>query len=188
MSRRNAGIVLMGLGSLLVVVGIVVWAASGGNLTIADGSTTSTSRQTTSAPATESTGPGTTTPPATTSPTPAPTTTVVDLTPDIEAFVPVFADAIGAGDADFLFNTLHPAVLAIYDEATCRAFIDSDILLLEDYRLTGPATGPETQTIATFEVDVYSGPVSFRFQGETFDTTATFAFLDNRVTWFTECA
>ena len=35
--------------------------------------------------------------------------------------------------------------------------------------------------------EVFTVPVAFEFQGQTFEATATFAAVDGRMHWFTEC-
>ncbi len=67
----------------------------------------------------------------------ATTTTTLDATAEIEAFVEEFAAAIEREDVDSLLATLHRAVLETFDEEVCQTFIENEILLLGDYRLTG---------------------------------------------------
>lgn len=114
------------------------------------------------------------------------TTTTFDARAEIQAFVVVFAEAIANSDIDLLFGTLHPAVLERYEAEVCRTFIEDEILLLEDYRLTGDLQGPTTETIGSFTYEAYVGPVTFGFRGEDFESTAKFA-IDDGVRWFTEC-
>ncbi len=118
------------------------------------------------------------------------TTTVVALTPaeQIEAFLVEFNAATANSDVDFLVGRLHPAVFTLFDEETCRAFIESDILVLSNYQVTGDITGPTVTSIGGQEVTGYlTAPVSFVISGETFEQEGAFALLDGQVYWFTQC-
>ena len=68
--------------------------------------------------------------------TPAPQT--------VEAFLEEFNTAVADGDVEFLTGRLHPVVIGLYGEDVCRAFVESDILTLNNYQLTGDVTGPIT--------------------------------------------
>ena len=184
MTRRTLGIALMVFGGILAVAGLAEWVTAGMSAVTADPTTTLAEGASTTA--TADAKPSTTKPASTTS-TLGPTTTTIDPVTAIEAFVVEFADAIDRGDADFLFTTLHPAVLVIFDEGLCVDFIEAEILLLQNYRLTDQVTGPTTQSVATFSVDMFMGPVAFVLQGQDFEVSASFALEDNQVRWFTEC-
>lgn len=198
MSRRTVGLALMVAGGVVVVVALIGMLTGGGASTEAGATSTSTSTTTTSAATTAATTTAATTTPTMTilesttaaSTTTAPTTTVA-VQPDpveaIETFVPEFAGMIAAGDVQGLFDTLHPAVLDAQDTDLCRTYIEREILALVDYRLSGPVTGPVSTTFGSTTVDMYSGPVSFTYQGQSFDSTATFALDDGEVRWFTTC-
>lgn len=195
MTRRALGFALMVLGGVVVVVAIVGMVAGGGAPAEPVAAPTSTSTaMTTTTPATAAST-TTTTVASTTIPTmtivettTTPSTTApVDPAAAIAAFVPEFANMITAGDAQGLFDTLHPAVLETQDANLCKSFIEREILALVDYRLTGDVTGPVPTTFGSTTVDVYSGPVSFTYQGQTFDSSATFAMVDGGVRWFTTC-
>lgn len=123
----------------------------------------------------------------TTTSVPATTTTTLDAAAEIEAFVEEFSAAIERRDIDFLLGTLHPAVIELFSEELCRTFIEDEILLLGDYRLTGEIDGPTRQTIGSFTINMYAGPVAFTFQGQDFEGDAAFAIEENGVTWFSEC-
>lgn len=177
----------MVLGGVVVVVAIVGMVAGGGAPAEPVAASTSTSTVTTTT--TPATTASTTTTAATSTMTIVDTTTstTVDPVTAITAFVPEFANMIAAGDAQGLFDTLHPAVLQTQDANLCMSFIDREILALVDYQLTGAVTGPVPTTFGSTTVDVYSGPVSFTYQGQTFDSTATFAMVEGAVRWFTTC-
>lgn len=197
-TRRTLGLSLMVLGGVLMIVAIIGLIAAGGS-TAAPVAASATTTEATTVPAVTTTTPATTA--TTTAATTAPTMTIVETTttsaptttsqPDpihaIEAFVPEFAGMIAANDVDGLFNSLHPAVLDQQDADLCRTYIEREILALVDYRLTGAVTGPNPTTFGSTTVDVYSGPVSFTYQGQSFDSTATFALVDGNVRWFTTC-
>jgi hypothetical protein len=72
----------------------------------------------------------------TSSPTPTePPPEAPDPEAEIEWFARLFAFATEAGDADFLFDRLHPAVVLRDGEAACRAFVKGTILQIQDYRI-----------------------------------------------------
>lgn len=188
MKRKALGLWMMIGGALVALTGVGAWLLSKPDVPSGGSSTSVT--ETTVIPASTTTLPvtTTTTEPATTSTTvPPTTTTTLDADAAIASFVPVFADAIDRQDGDFLFDTLHPAVLALFDEATCRAFIADEILQLGQYRLIGEVDGPTTQLVADMEVEMYQAPVAFVFQGQEFTSEAAFALVEDSVRWFTQC-
>lgn len=149
---------------------------------------------------TTSTSPTTTTRPVESSTTQAPTTTAVPATttttalpPEtVEDFVSAFAAAIAAGDVDFLVDRLHPAVIGGFGPALCRAWIETEILELVDYQVTGPVAGPSPQSFTTPAgtgtiEDAFSAPVSFVFQGQQFDGEGDFALVDGEMRWMGQC-
>jgi hypothetical protein len=187
----------MVLGGVLVIAAIIgLIAGGGGTAGPVEASATTTASTTTVPAATTTTATTTTTVATTTTPTmtiietttvATTTTTAPDPVAAIEAFVPEFAGMIATGDVQGLFDTLHPAVLDAQDADLCRAYIEREILALVDYRLTGAVTGPAPTTFGSTTVDVYSGTVSFSYQGQPFDSTATFALVGGQVRWFTTC-
>lgn len=176
---------------MIALVGLIGWLAAGGDADEtpeALDTTTTTAAATTSAPSTTTTIPPTTTTlPPTTTTVPPTTTTTFDTSGAVEDFVVEFADAIGRQDIEFLMDSIHPSVLALFDAESCRTFVEEEILLLEDYRLTGEVEGPESQTIADMPVNMYRAPVAFTFQGQEFASEAGFAFEGPEVRWFTQC-
>jgi hypothetical protein len=189
MTRRSVGLLLLIFGGLVAAIGLI------GMFTSDDG--TGSEALPTSTTASQDIRTTTTTSVATTSTTqiadttttsvPATTTTTLDATAAIETFVEEFSVAIERQDVDSLMAALHPAVLEAFNEELCRSFIEDEILLLGDYRLTGPIQGPTPQNIGSFTVGMYTGPVAFTFQGQDFESDASFAIEANGVTWFTEC-
>lgn len=99
----------------------------------------------------------------------------------------MFTDAITHADTELLLEALHPAVISLFDEDSCRAFIEDEVLELDRYRLIGEVEGPERQVVADMEIEMYTAPVAFAFQGQEFTSEAAFAFLDGQVRWFTQC-
>ena len=95
--------------------------------------------------------------------------------------------AIELENVDFLFERLHPEVLALSTPELCRDFIEREILELREYEQVGPVEGPERRDLSTGLESVYTVPVSFVFQGTAFEVTATYAVVDGEVRWFTEC-
>jgi hypothetical protein len=49
-----------------------------------------------------------------------------------------FAKAIDAGDSSCLFERLHPAVKATYEDAMCRVYIGDRVLLEDESLQVGP--------------------------------------------------
>ena len=186
LSRRSTGLFMMIGGVGIALAGIVGLLFSGGSGS--QTASTTLAPTTTSPPLTTQQSISTTTTqlvPTTTLP-PA-TTTTIDANAAIQTFVPTFAEAIAIQDVEYLLDTLHPSVFALFDEETCRSFITDEILQLEQYRLIGEADGPTTQLVAETEVDMYQAPVAFAFQGQEFTSEAAFAFVENQVRWFTQC-
>ena len=177
---------MMIIGALLTVVGVAGIALDGDDVAVA--ATTSSTASTSAATTTTSTS--STTPPTSTT-TIAPTTST--LPPEIvEEFAVAFAAALERGDADFVFDRLHPVVIAIHDQASCRATVEDRVLLITDYRLTGPVSGPESTdfTVSNRIITVselFRAPVAFGFQGTEVETEGVFALLDGEMRWFTDC-
>ena len=133
----------------------------------------------------------TTTAPTTTS-NAATTTTIVLGVGAIEEFVEDYRTALDSDDVAFLFDWLHPGVKDGYGSDLCREWVAREIAALESYELTGPLVGPSSATISTesgtFEVDdLYSGPISFVYQGATFEGPAQFAVQDGSIYWLGIC-
>jgi hypothetical protein len=110
---------------------------------------------------------------------------------DVRVFVEALAAAIAGGDADFVFDRLHPVVLGTFDAEICRTFVEGEILALVDYRIVGDIT-TEARTFTVDGEAVTIDPlfvvgVGFTFQGEEFTSDATFAAVDGEMRWFAEC-
>ena len=135
--RVRIGTAVSLIGALLIVVGVV------GLLTQEDCGETSAATTTTGETTTTTGAASTTTPGEATT-----TTTTAVPVETVEDFFVDYVQAIESGDVDFLFARLHPVVLDQPSADTCRGFIEREVLALEDYRTTGPAVGPEAQTVA----------------------------------------
>ena len=177
----------MVLGGIVAVMGLIGMITSGDGGIREVASPTTTTIEDIKTTTTTSVATTTTSQVVTTTTSEVTTTTTLDAAAGIEAFVEEFAATIEREDVDSLLATLHPAVLETFDEEICRTFIENEILLLGDYRLTGEPDGPNRQTIGSFTVDMYTGPVAFTFQGQDFESDASFAIEQTGVTWFTEC-
>lgn len=106
----------------------------------------------------------------------------------VEEFFVEHVEAIESGDVDFLVSRLHPVVLGMPSADLCRAFIEREILALGNYRIAGDVAGPVSQEVAGSAVpELYSVPVTFEFQGQSFTGVATFAPVEAQMHWFTEC-
>jgi hypothetical protein len=172
-------------GVMIALFGVVGWMRSADQIpdagptttatTMPDPTTTPPSTTTTVAPTTTSTTVSTT------------TTTTIDAGPVIESFVDIFTDAIERQDTELLVDTLHPAVIGLFGEEACRAFISEEILQLQQYRLIGEVEGPTPQMVADTALDMFRAPAAFVFQGQEFTSEAAFAFDNGEVRWFTQC-
>jgi hypothetical protein len=206
--NERTGIVLMGIGLLLTVAG-VVWLATGDfGSDAAAAPVTTTAAATTAAPTAAATtttagAPATTTTIAsttTTAPTMttaapgtttgAPTTTTASSAETLDEFIAEYQAALADDDSGFLFDRLHPVVLALFDADTCRAYIDREIVTIASYTMTGT---PTTRAAAfdtpdgPVNVDLIEAPIHFEFQGQGVDTTGQFALVDGQIRWFTQC-
>jgi hypothetical protein len=106
----------------------------------------------------------------------------------VTGFIADFAAAIAAADVAFLYDRLHPLVPQTFGEEACRAFLEREVLALQQYRLAGAVAGPETGLVAGVEVpDLFRVPVAFTYQGQLFEAEAVVALVDGEMRWFTEC-
>ena len=185
MTRRQTGAVAVVAGVLLSGFGLVDLIGSPAEDN--EASTPTTTTVVAAAP----TSTETTTAPTTT--TTAVTTTTLALgVGAIEEFVEDYRAALDSDDVAFLFEWLHPGVKDGYGSDLCREWVAREIAALESYELTGPLVGPSSATISTesgtFEVDdLYSGPISFVYQGATFEGPAQFAVQDSSIYWLGIC-
>jgi hypothetical protein len=134
----------------------------------------------------------TTTRPTTTTADPTTSSTIAPGLGAVERFVVDYRVALDTDDVAFLFEWLHPAVKDGYGFDLCRDWVAREIATLESYQLTGPLIGPSSATIATnggtFEVDdLYSGPISFVYQGAFFEDQAQFAVQEGSIYWLGIC-
>lgn len=185
MSTRWIGAAMMAVGAVLSVAG-AIGLLFGDNREPATESTIATA-----VPEPSTTTSITTTAPTTTgapSTTEASTTsTIVPSPADVDLFVGQFVAWIEAADTDALVGRLHPVVIDEYGQDLCRSFVEREILALENYRSTGPVTGPDASQFGSVDIDVYRVPVAFTFQGGEFTSDAAFAFEDGVVYWFATC-
>ncbi len=212
MTKSRLAMGLIGVGIAMILFGIVDAAGSADpdesvaavSASVADSSTSTAVAPTTSAaPAAPTTTTSTlalttvvpTPPVVTTSPTTTTTSTAVEPTAPaetVEEFVLAFAAAIAVGDVEFLFDRLHPAVVGGFGPALCRSWIEGEVLLLGNYELSGPVEGPRDQSFTTPAgtgtiPDAFAAPVSFVFQGQSFDGEGGFALVDNEMFWLGQC-
>ncbi len=174
-----AGVLLSGLGLVDLMGSPAPVADIGeGNSTTSVVAAPTTSATTTTASTTTSTAPT--------------TTTLVLGASAIEVFVEDYRAALDNDDVAFLFDWLHPEVKDGYGSDLSREWVEREIAALESYELTGPLVGPSTATISTengtFEVDdLYSGPISFVYQGAFFEGQAQFAVQGGSIYWLGIC-
>lgn len=187
----------LALGTVAVALG-VVWLM----LSIGGSGTPPTSTTTTSEPPpidTTTTTLETTTTALETTTTALETTTTTERNPStsvgvfdedaaVVAFIEDFAGAIDARDSDFLFERLHPAVRATYEDDMCRTYIDDGILVIDDYRQVGPVVGPFDSEFGDFPITAYEVRVSFEIDGDPMEEPAVFSLTEGVVRWFAECS
>lgn len=202
MSNRILGIGLLVVGVALIIIGLVWRGGTSAGVGIEATATTGVSATTTPtstaapAPTTVTTAPApppttATTSTTTTTSTP-PTTTTAVPPPPVEEFIAEYAAATESGNADFLFERLLPGIVDVLGADLCRGFVENEITAISDYRLTGMVSGPFARSLNVGDAqisvdDYYEAPVSFTFQGQSFDATATFAAVGGLVYWIGEC-
>ncbi len=145
--------------------------AEGEATTVAPTTTSSTTTTTTTEPLAEDEATTTTAPPVET----------------VEEFLALFRAALDADDVDFLYNRLHPIVTDAFGADLCRAFVEREIAILENYEATAAAGAPITRSVQGVEVDIIDVPVEFDFQGQHFEAVSTYALIDGQVRYFSEC-
>ncbi len=190
MSNRTLGLGMVAIGLLMVVVGVASLGGDSPN-DVATATTTAAPASTTAAPASTTTAAPTTTSTPTTTTTTSTTTTTAPP-PSIEDFIVAYAAATESGDTGFLTDRLLPDLRTIFGEELCRNWVETEILALRAYQLTGEVSGPFARTLNVGDTAIsveqyYEAPVSFTFQGQSFDTVATFVVADGQVYWIGEC-
>ena len=195
MNSRLLGAGLVVVGVALIILGLVTRGGSvEANVEVASTSVASATAPLppTTVTTSQTLETTTTTEPTTTTTTVPPSTTSTVPPPSIEEFIDTYAAATESGDQNFLFERLLPGVVDALGAETCRNFVGNEITLISDYRLTGLVSGPFSRSLNVGDVqidvdDYYEAPVSFMFQGQSFDATATFVALDGVVYWIGEC-
>ena len=167
----------------MVGAGVVIAAAGVVGQVTSDGDDAATGV------ASQSTSTTTTTDASSTTTTAAPTTTTV---PPAAAFVPELVAAIRAGDNDFKYARLHPAVIDRYGEAICRAGLSP---AQPDFVMDVVSVGPPeawdwvTDGVTTTIPDTI--PVTVRRIGDDGTTLVEavihLADVEGEIRWFTDC-
>ncbi len=199
MSRRTIGFAMAGVGLLLMIVGFLSRGGSstpepeaGATTTSTTAAPTTTTPTTATSTTTTTNAPTTTNTTSSTATTTTTTTTTTEPPPSIEQFVTDYVAATESGDGGFLFDRLLPEIRDTLGADLCRSWVNSEILAISDYKLTGNITGPSSRSLtagdSTFAVDqYYEAPVSFTFQGQSFDSKAAWVIQDGEVYWVGEC-
>lgn len=168
---------------MLVLIGILMLAGS-----TEPAPTTTTAI---AAPTTTTTAATTT---STTTTTTAPTTTTTLPPETVEAFVAAYRAALDADDVEFLFTRLHPQVIEIQGEELCRAWVEREVIVLDNYQIAGEITGPADQMFpapdgSQFAIaDTFSTTVTFTIEGQNFESEAGFALVESAMYWLGTCA
>ena len=184
MSRRLLGLLATGVGAALILVGLLMLGGSDEpeptTTTLIAAPTTTT---TTLAPTSTTT---TTTVPATTTATTPPET--------LEEFVVAYRAALDNDDVAFLVSRLHPRLIEIQGEEFCRAWVEREIIALDNYQIIGEISGPADQMFpapdgSQFAIaDTFSTTVTFTIQDQNFESEAGFALVENVMYWLGTCA
>ena len=103
-----------------------------------------------------------------------------------------YVAATEAGDGTFLFERLLPEIRDAFGADLCRNWVNTEILAISDYTLTGDITGPSSRSLTAGDTtiavdDYYEAPVSFTFQGQSFDGKAAWVVENGQVFWVGEC-
>jgi hypothetical protein len=181
MSRRLLGLLSTGSGAALVLVGLLMLGGSEEPAPTPTATTLVAAPTTTLAPTTT-----TTTAPATTTTTTPPET--------LEEFVAAYRAALDGDDVAFLFGRLHPKVIETQGEEFCRAWIEREVVALDNYQVIGEVTGPADEMFTAADgsqfaiADTFSTTVSFTIQGESFESEAGFALIESVMYWLGTCA
>ena len=179
---RRAGALLGSLGLTLVVVGGLGLALDG------DGGASATKAQSNRETAAAT---GTTAPARATGTTPVPTTAPVGTR--AVAFFADWANALRTGDATFLYERLHPAVVDRYGDTACRAYVGAiqRPLAATEVLGTDPATAAwswETDGRSTEIPDALGLRLRRTEDGSTYtESDVHVALVDGEVRWFTDC-
>lgn len=190
MNRRAIGLSVMGLGFAMIVTGIIALGDSTDSEPEASPTSTISIQTTTTTSTPASTIPGPTT--STTAPPASTTTSTGAPAPSIIGFIAEYAAATESGDADFLFDRLLPGLRDAFGPDLCRSWVEREILAISGYTLTGEVSGPTSRTLVVGEAELstsqyFEGPVSFTFQGQSFDTVAQWVIEDEQVYWIGDC-
>lgn len=131
----------------------------------------------------------------TTTTTTVPATTTTTTPPEtLEEFVVAYRAALDSDDVAFLLDRLHPRILEIQGEEFCRAWVEREIIVLDNYQLAGEISGPADQMFpapdgSQFAIaDTFSTTVTFTIQGASFESPALFALVESEMFWLGTCA
>lgn len=179
------GFLVTGSGAILILVGLLMLGGS-------DEPAPSTTTTLTAAPTTTTTLAPTTSPTTTT--TAAATTTTTSPPETLENFVGAYRAALDSDDVAFLFGRLHPKVIETQGEEFCRAWVEREVIVLDNYQIIGEVSGPADEMFTAPDgsqfaiADTFSTTVSFTIQGESFESQAGFALVEGVMYWLGTCA
>ncbi|MBI2237467.1 MAG: hypothetical protein HYU54_02950 [Actinobacteria bacterium] len=178
MGRRLAGLALIVVGALSVAVGALGIALDSG-----EGEASAPSPSPTASPAgSPAASPAeATTPPATPSPE----------VESLEEFLRAFARAFRTGEEDFLLDRLHPAVIDLYGEEQCRAFVAG----IQDRTAEFTQQSVEGPTVFRWKVDgsvtrvedVLTVTITRIREGEETTQEIHLGIVEGTLRWFTDC-
>jgi hypothetical protein len=185
MSHRLLGRLATGSGAALVLVGLLMLGGSDEpeptttTTLIANPTTTTTLAPTTTTTATTTTSPSTTT-----------TTTPPET---LEEFVVAYRAALDSDDVAFLVSRLHPKIVEIHGDELCRAWVEREVVNLDDYQIIGEVSGPADEMFTAPDgsqfaiADKFSTTASFTFQGTPGESPADFALVEGVMHWLGTC-
>lgn len=184
----------MGVGALCFALGLL--------LTLTDDSGDDASPSVDQITTTTTTAPPS---PSTTSgapPVPASTTTVTpqttaftapeDASVEARSFFANWQQANRAGDIDLLLALLHPLVIERYGAEQCRGYLptvtDEQVIIEVREATLDPNRRYETDGQTATPADAYAVQITRADRGaDAVELTATLAFVDGELRWFTDC-
>ncbi|MDC3402483.1 hypothetical protein OAX95_00935 [bacterium] len=189
MGHRTVGAIVMGAGALCLVLGLLLTFTDDG------GDSSSPAIDEVATTTTISPEPSTTTstlPPTTTPPTTVPTTTLpAGATEQATSFFATWQQANRTGDIDLLLALLHPLVFERYGVEQCRTYLptvtDEQVTIDVREATLDPSRRYETDGQTATPADAYAVQITSSCPADAVEFTATLAFVDGELRWFTDC-
>lgn len=117
-------------------------------------------------------------------------TTTVDVPVDgIEDFFRVWAQAVSAGDTEFLVERLHPAVIDLYGRQQCEAYFTSVVAQPVEVEVRSVGQPADVRLGLDGDNRIVDGVIVVRLHRSDVDdeVQARVAVIDRAVRWFSDC-